>query len=318
MISRFFLSLFFLIQTSVALKLSDDFLPFIIPHSSSSSSSSLSVESYNSSFVAPLGWIQGIVYNNPTCSGDSFVTTNIALGVCVQDGDSSSYMQYMLINPDTNPTTYEFYMNTFSDSTCSNMITHHDLGTLDPAFVCLQDNGSNDGFSKTVYYYPGETPPLYPYDGVLTNYISNNDTCTGTLLKTVILNPSTCYINYMYNSSDVNSNFQRFTTQCNEEYPVFHTIYSDAYCTVPVSVNNTLYHNAVCQPAALFRQQNGLPEMYLLDSETQFNYETAVATCYTGPTVFVLHRFISEIYRKLEECFYDVNNFLHFFIEMVR
>ena len=41
-----------------------------------------------------------------------------------------------------------------------------------------------------------------------------------------------------------------------------------------------------CDAATTFRQNN-LPELYLLNSYAQFDYENALATCYLGATSFV-------------------------------
>lgn len=313
MLSRILFSLFFLLRKSGSIRLSEEFQHFIKPHFSESASASLRLESYNSSFVAPLGWIQGIQYESTTCEGTSFSTTNIALGVCIQDGNSSSYIQYMLISAESNPTVYNFYIDTFSDSNCTTIISNVYYGTMDPNYVCYQDNTGEKMISKTVYYYPGTVLPPYPYNGVLTNYMSNNDTCSGTLLKTVILNPTTCYTNYNYNSSDLYRNFHSFTIQCNSEHPVINTLYLDYSCSVPASVNNTSYDDekSVCQTATFFRKYP-LPELYLLEDTGQFNYESAIATCYMGPTVFVHNNIVSEIYRNLQEYFEGVYNFIFY------
>ena len=288
MIKSLFISLFFLFQqTSVSYKLSHDFAPFIKPRSSTVTLEEMMINSLS----APVGWIQGIQYYNPTCAGTSFTTTNIATGVCVKDGNSSSYMQYFVILPNSNPTSYEFYLDTFIDANCTTLSTHTDFGTLDPNFVCYLDNG-NDNLSKTIYYYPGKTPPPYPYNGVLTSYVNtdenSNSTCTGTVLKTVILNPDTCYIYYMYNASDPNYPVRSYKTTCDSNTAVINILFSDLECTVPFIFNGTFstIDNNICLPANIFREQH-LPELYLLDSESQFNYENALASCYTGPTVFV-------------------------------
>lgn len=299
--SGLFVSLFFIFQKSFfSIKISDEFAPFIKHHTYDNSEETLNNLRVEDSFVLnntiiPLGWIQGIQYYNSDCSGTSFVTTNIAMGVCVKDGDNSSYIQYFVINQNSNPTTYEFYIDTFSDDTCTTILTHTDNGWLDPSFICHLDNG-NDGISKTVYYYPGETPPPYPYNGVLTSYLDNNLFCNGTILKSVILNPNTCYLNYKYNESDVNMIFQSYQTQCDITYSLISIFYLDTECSIPTSLNNSIYFNeSTCQSATQFRNK-GLPEMYMVDDQNQFNYENVISTCYMGPTVFLKKSLLSHMY----------------------
>lgn len=307
-----FASFFFSLVSS--LKLSDEFASMIQIHETPIVSRNLEVLND----TIPLGWMQGIQYFSPTCSGNSFVTTNIALGLCIRDGDSSSYMQYVLLDPLAVPTTYIFYVTTFSDSICNNVITTTNWGSLNPSMVCLPDNG-NDGISKTVYYYPGSNPPLYPYNGILTQYHSNStgSTCSGEVLKTVILNPTTCFTNMRYNSTSSDPyNYQTYTTQCDAESPLYYTLFSDTDCTVPISINNTIYGDVPsCQNATDFRK-NGLPELYLVDNPAQFNYENAMATCYLGSTVFLRNQHIpmhleEEVENdKNNNVFYDLYEYI--------
>lgn len=276
-----------------AVRLDADFVSMLnpFPYSSHKHMQSFKIESNESiPFTAPQGWMQGLQYTNTGCSGTSFVTTNIATGVCIKNGDNSSYMQYVLLLPDAVPTVYIFYIADFTDPDCIQMVSNVLLGSLDPTLVCLPDNGGL--FSKTVYYYPGNNPPLYPYNGVLTTYLEPNEVgstnCTdgigGTLVKTVISNPDTCFTNYNYNASDVQTGFQSYKTTCSAAYPIITTYYTDELCSIPA--NQTTYLDNMCQPAVLFRER-GLPEMYMVSDQNQYIYETTISYCYLGPSTFL-------------------------------
>lgn len=283
-------SLFLLLSSSFSLSLSEnDFISILKPPSIISNSRKLQFGAGETA-VPPLGWIQGIQYPNLVCSGTSFATTNFALGVCMKDGEYSSYMHYIL--SDVTPNSFEFYIATFSDGNCTTLIKNLDMGSLDPNFVCYPEK--DVPFSRTFYYYPGSTPPGYPYNGVLTHYVaatetlnasSPSTTCYGTVLKSFILNPDTCHTNYAYNASDVHHNYRTYKKVCTEDHPIIDLLFSDSECTVPMNTTN-YWDSIVCQPATTFRENN-LPELYLILNESQFDYENAVATCYLGPTTFV-------------------------------
>lgn len=246
-------------------------------------------------FTAPQGWMQGLQYTNTGCAGTSFLTTNIATGVCIKNGDNSSYMQYVLLLPDAVPTVYIFYIADFSDPDCIQMVSDAMLGSLDPTLVCLPDNGGT--YSKTVYYYPGTNPPLYPYNGVFTTYLLGDTNCTdgtgGTVVKTVISNPDTCFTNYNYNASDPEYSFQSYTTTCNTEFPIINTMYSDAGCTVPA--NTTWYLDNMCQWAIHYRER-GFPELYMVVDPYQYFYQTVISSCYLGPPTFLQRVMALQMY----------------------
>ena len=114
-ISRILVSCLFLIQSfASSYELSKDLLSIINLYPSSPSS--IEIEGGrrklqfgsdpNNTFVAPLGWMQGLSYYNNYCSGTPFITTNIATGVCVQDGLYSSYNQYVTLDSTSYPTVY--------------------------------------------------------------------------------------------------------------------------------------------------------------------------------------------------------------------
>lgn len=233
--------------------------------------------------TASPGWLQGIQYLGTECAGTSFVTTNIATGVCIRDGVNSSYIQYFYPLTGSEITLYEFSVATFSDGSCTALINDVPQGTMDPNFVCYLDTTGFESTSKTIYYYPGNTPPPYPYNGILTSYIGGTN-CSGDVIKTVILNPDTCFTNYVYNASATSFKFQSYKTLCDADHPIQTLYFSDAACTVP-AWNYTEYGAQACQPAVEYRLNN-LPELYLINTTGQFDYESAAASCYMGPTVF--------------------------------
>lgn len=246
----------------------------------------------NTGFVAPRGWIQGRQYSGGVCGNSAVYSTNIATGVCIQDGASHAYMQYFTILPDVNPTSYAFYTATFSDASCTTLESETLNGSWDPNYVCLVDNASGSSLSKTVYYFPGTDQPPLPWNGQLNEYYSqtssNDFSCAeGTVVKTVMMDPGKCFINPLFNASDPLS-YQSYFLSCTPEYPAVLYSYLDDACAYATNLgNNTniLVSTASCVSAATFRAQ-GLPELYLTNSNAQFNYLAEKSVCYGGPTSF--------------------------------
>lgn len=113
---------------------------------------------------SPSGWLQVLSYPGVTdCSSVSQQTTITALGVCIADGPHSSHILFASGTDDGSSIQQE----SFSDIACTKYSSLTTISGLPISPMCTVD-GPN---SVLTTYYPGETPPPFPYSGSMFRYI---------------------------------------------------------------------------------------------------------------------------------------------------